>query len=191
MDTSVAIDGRVLQVAGSGFLTGTLLVPQAVVGELQGLADSAEEGRRARGRRGLDVLVKLRSQLPLEVIEDDPVGVAEVDAKLVQICLRRKVALLTLDQHLADAASLAGVTVLNLHALVKAMAAPVSSGDQVEVHLARAGKEPGQAVGHLPDGTMVVVQRADHLIGGTVIVQLTSLTTTNHGRLVFARLVEQ
>lgn len=190
LDTSVAIDGRILQVARSGFLTGTLLVPQPVVDELQGLADSAEEGRRSRGRRGLDVLVQLRSELPLEVIPDDPVGVAAVDAKLVQICLKRKVALLTLDQHLADAASLAGVTVLNLHALARAMAAPVGAGDQVEVHLARAGKEPGQAVGHLPDGTMVVVQRADHRIGDTVQVELTSLTTTSHGRLVFGRLAQ-
>ena len=102
------------------------------------------------------------------MIQDDPAGVSEVDAKLVQICLRRKVALITLDQHLADAAGLAGVNVLNLHALAKAMAAPVTSGDEVEVHLARSGKEPGQAVGHLPDGTMVIVQRADHLIGDTV-----------------------
>lgn len=190
LDTSVAIDGRVLQVARSGFLTGTLLVPQAVVDELQGLADSSEEGRRARGRRGLDVLTRLKTVLPLEVIADDPAGVSAVDAKLVQICLRRKVALLTLDQHLADAAGLAGVTVLNLHALAKAMAAPVTAGDVVEVHLARAGKESGQAVGHLPDGTMVVVQRADHLIGGNVRVQLTSVTTTSHGRLVFAKLAD-
>jgi uncharacterized protein YacL len=188
VDTSVAIDGRILAVARSGFLTGTLLVPQAVVDELQGLADSAEEGRRARGRRGLDVLTQVKAVLPLEVIGDDPVGVTEVDAKLVQICLRRKVALLTLDQHLADAAGLAGVSVLNLHALAKAMAAPVTSGDVVEVHLARAGKEPGQAVGHLPDGTMVVVQRADHRIGDTLDVHITSVTTTSHGRLVFARL---
>ncbi len=188
VDTSVAIDGRILQVATSGFITGTLLVPQAVLAELQGLADSAEEGRRARGRRGLDVLTRLKNELPLEVISDDPAGVTEVDAKLVQICLRRKVALLTLDQHLADAAGLAGVTVLNLHALAKAMAAPVTSGDVVEVHLARPGKEPGQAIGHLPDGTMVIVQRADHLIGDTVDVQLTSVTTTSHGRLVFAKL---
>jgi uncharacterized protein YacL len=187
MDTSVAIDGRIVQVTRSGFLTGTLLVPQIVVDELQGLADSAEEGRRARGRRGLDVLVTLRKELPLEVIADDPVGVADVDAKLVQICLRRKVSLLTLDQHLADAAALAGVSVLNLHALAVAMAAPVTSGDQVEVHLARAGKESGQAVGHLADGTMVIVQRADHLIGDTVRVELTSVTTTSHGRLVFAK----
>ncbi len=190
VDTSVAIDGRILAVARSGFLTGTLLVPQAVVDELQGLADSAEEGRRARGRRGLDVLTQVKSVLPLEVIRDDPAGVTEVDAKLVQICLRRKVALLTLDQHLADAAGLAGVSVLNLHALAKAMAAPVTSGDVVDVHLARAGKEPGQAVGHLPDGTMVVVQRADHLIGDTVDVHITSVTTTSHGRLVFARLAQ-
>ena len=188
LDTSVAIDGRILQVARSGFLTGTLLVPQAVVDELQGLADSAEEGRRARGRRGLDVLTQLKGTLPLEIIADDPVGVSEVDAKLVQICLRRKVSLLTLDQHLADAAGLAGVSVLNLHALAKAMAAPVASGEVVDVHLARPGKESGQAVGHLADGTMVIVQRADHLIGDTVGVQVTSVTTTSHGRLVFAKL---
>ena len=102
----------------------------------------------------------------------------------------QRFALVTLDQHLADAAGLAGVTVLNLHALAKAMAAPVSSGDLVEVHLARAGKEPGQAVGHLPDGTMVIVQRADHRIGDTVRVHITSVTTTSHGRLVFASLAQ-
>ncbi len=189
LDTSVAIDGRIVKVATSGFITGTLLVPQPVIDELQGLADAAEQGRRERGRRGLDVLVSLRNTLPVEVIADDPAGVDDVDAKLVQICLRRKVALLTLDQHLADAAALAGVTVLNLHALAKAMAAPVTAGDSVEVHLARAGKEAGQAVGHLADGTMVIVQRADHRIGDTVQVQLTSVTTTSHGRLVFAKLL--
>jgi uncharacterized protein YacL len=190
LDTSAAIDGRILQVARSGFLTGTLLVPQPVVGELQGLADSAEPGRRSRGRRGLDVLTRLKDVLPLEVVQDDPVGIPEVDAKLVRICLDRKVALVTLDQHLADAAGLAGVRVLNLHALSTAMAPPVSSGEVVDVHLARAGKEPGQAVGHLSDGTMVVVQRGDHLIGDTVAVQVTSVTTTSHGRLVFAKPVE-
>ena len=123
-----------------------------------------------------------------EMLPHHPVGVSEVDAKLVQICLRRKVSLLTLDQHLADAAGLAGVSVLNLHALAKAMAAPVASGEVVDVHLARPGKESGQAVGHLADGTMVIVQRADHLIGDTVGVQVTSVTTTSHGRLVFAKL---
>jgi uncharacterized protein YacL len=191
LDTSVAIDGRILEVVRAGFLTGTLLVPAAVVDELQGLADAAEEGRRSRGRRGLDVLTKLQSAMPVEVITDDPVGVAAVDAKLVQICLARNVALLTLDQHLADAAGLAGVAVLNLHALAKAMAPPVAGGDVVEVHLARAGKEPGQAVGNLPDGTMVIVQRADHLIGETVSASITSVTTTSHGRLVFARVEPQ
>lgn len=191
LDTSVAIDGRILQVARTGFLTGTLLVPQAVVDELQGLADSAEPGRRARGRRGLDILVKLREQMPLEVIDDDPVGVDAVDSKLVQICRVRKVALVTLDQHLADAAALAGVGVLNLHSLVRALAAPVGSGDTVQVHLARAGKEPGQAVGHLEDGTMVIVQRADDRIGEDAWVRITSVTTTSYGRLVFAELEQR
>jgi uncharacterized protein YacL len=189
VDTSVAIDGRVLDVVRAGFLHGTMLVPGPVLAELQGLADAGDDLRRARGRRGLEVLEALRREdgVAVEVLDLDVPGVAEVDAKLVRICLDRDAALLTLDTNLAKAAGLAGVRVLNLHALSLAMRPPVAAGDEVPVLLLKAGKEAGQAVGYLDDGSMVVVEGARRRLGEEVPVQVTSVLTTANGRLVFGR----
>jgi len=189
MDTSVAIDGRVLDVVRAGFLHGTMLVPTAVLGELQGLADAGDDTRRAKGRRGLEVLETLRreSGVELEVLDDEVPEVPEVDAKLVRICLDRGAALLTLDTNLARVASLAGVQVMNLHALALALRPPVGAGDDVGVLLIKAGKEQGQAVGYLDDGTMVVVERARDQIGRETQVRVTSVLTTANGRMVFAK----
>src|SRR5512139_852223 len=175
VDTSVAIDGRIVDVVRSGFLHGRMLVPSPVLAELQGLADAGDDLRRHRGRRGLEILETLR--------REPGVGV-EVDAKLVRLCLDRQAALLTLDTNLARAAALAGVRVLNLHALALALRPPVGAGDEVGVLLIKPGKEPGQAVGYLDDGTMVVVERARDVIGREVTVQVTSVLTTANGRLV-------
>jgi uncharacterized protein YacL len=189
VDTSVAIDGRVLELVRAGFLHGVMLVPAPVLAELQGLADAADDLRRTRGRRGLEVLEALQREdgVRVEVLDLDVPGVHEVDAKLVRICLDRGTALLTLDTNLARAASLAGVRVLNLHALALAMRPPVAAGDDVPVLLLKAGKEPGQAVGYLDDGSMVVVERGRARLGELVEVRVTSVLTTANGRLVFGQ----
>jgi uncharacterized protein YacL len=192
LDTSVAIDARILDVVRAGFMHGTVLVPSPVLGELQGMADSGDDVRRAKGRRGLELLEALRREpgVTVEVLEDDVIAVPEVDAKLVRLCLDRQLPLITLDTNLAKAASLAGVQVLNLHALALALRPPVSAGDDVVVQLQRAGKEPGQAVGYLDDGTMVVAERARDRIGAEVALRVTSVLTTANGRMVFAQPVE-
>jgi uncharacterized protein YacL len=189
LDTSVAIDGRIVDVVRAGFLHGQLLVPTPVLGELQGMADAGDDIRRAKGRRGLEILEQLQREpyVDVEVLELDVPGVAEVDAKLVRICLDRGVALLTLDTNLAKAAALAGVQVLNLHALALALRPPVVAGEDVTVLLLKAGKEPGQAVGYLDDGSMVVVERARDRVGKEVPVRVTSVLITANGRLVFGR----
>jgi uncharacterized protein YacL len=190
LDTSVAIDGRILDVVRAGFLHGTMFVPLPVLGELQGLADAGDDQRRGRGRRGLEVLDALRREpaVDVEVLDDEVPAVAQVDAKLVRICLDRNAALLTLDTNLAKVAALAGVQVLNLHALAIALRPPVGAGDDVKVLLLKPGKESGQAVGYLDDGTMVVVEHARDAIGSEIPVQVTSVLTTANGRMVFARL---
>jgi uncharacterized protein YacL len=189
MDTSVAIDGRIVDVVAAGFLHGTFLVPQPVLDELQGLADAGDDTRRAKGRRGLETLESLRRQrdLDVEVVGDPAREVPEVDAKLVRLSLDRRCRLLTLDTNLAKAAAIAGVQVMNLHALALSLRPPVSAGDVASVLLLKAGKEPGQAVGYLDDGTMVVVERARDRVGHEVGVVVTSVLTTANGRMVFGR----
>jgi uncharacterized protein YacL len=188
VDTSVAIDGRILDVVRAGFLDGRMLVPSPVLGELQGLADAGDDLRRTRGRRGLEVLAALRREpnVDVEIIDDEVPGVAEVDAKLVRLCLDRSVALLTLDTNLAKAAALAGVRVMNLHALAQALRPPVTAGEEVAVLLIKPGKEHGQAIGYLDDGTMMVVERARESVGKELTVVVTSVLTTANGRMVFA-----
>lgn len=188
LDTSVAIDGRIVDVVTAGFLHGTFVVPQPVIDELQGLADAGDDVRRARGRRGLEALAALRRQrgVDVEVTPDTAREVPDVDAKLVRTCLDRDAALLTLDTNLAKAAALAGVRVMNLHALALSLRPPVTAGDVVRVLLLKAGKEPGQAVGYLDDGTMVVAERARDQLGREAAVTVTSVLTTANGRMVFA-----
>lgn len=190
LDTSVAIDGRLLDVVRAGFLHGTVLIATPVLRELQGLADAGEDTRRAKGRRGLENLEALKREpgVDVQVLDLDVSAVPEVDAKLVRICLDHGAALLTLDTNLAKAAALAGVQVLNLHALALALRPPVAAGDDVDVLLLRPGKEPGQAVGYLGDGSMVVVEHAREYVGSERLVSVTSVLTTANGRLVFGRL---
>lgn len=192
VDTSVAIDGRVIDVVRAGFLHGQMLLLEPVLGELQGLADAGDDLRRSRGRRGLATLEALRREpgVTVEVVQDEHPEVPAVDAKLVRACLDRRAALLTLDTNLARAAQLAGAEVLNLHALALSLRPPVTAGEDVPVLLIKPGKEPGQAVGYLDDGTMVVVERARTLVGREVVTRVTSVVTTANGRLVFGSLVE-
>jgi uncharacterized protein YacL len=190
LDTSIAIDGRFTDVVRAGFALGRLVVCQPVLDELQQLADSSDDYRRAKGRRGLETLETLR-RLPgveISVLPDEAPDVEEVDAKLVQMAIRRKYALLTLDTGLAKVASVSGVQVQNLHALSLALRPPVAVGDDLSLRLIRAGKEAGQAVGYLDDGTMVVVDRAEPEIGNDVDVVITSVLTTSNGRMAFGKL---
>ena len=174
LDTSVAVDGRIVEVVRAGFLHGRLLVPTAVLRELQRLSDSSEDTRRHRGRRGLTTLETLKREpgVEVEVLDRDVPEPAEVDAKLVRLCQEGSYALLTLDTNLARVAGLAGVAVLNLHALGLALRPPVNAGDHVDLLLLRPGKEAGQAVGYLDDGTMVVVERGREHIGTTLPVRV-------------------
>lgn len=188
LDSSVAIDGRIVDIVRSGFMHGRMLVPMPVLTELQGLADAADDARRAKGLRGLAVLESLRGEqgVELAVIGDEAPGLPEVDAKLIRICLDRSAALLTSDAVLARTAGLAGVRVLNLHQLALAMKPPVAVGDELTVTVRRKGREPGQAVAHLDDGTMVVVERAADRIGSSVPVRIASVIATGGGRMAFA-----
>lgn len=188
LDSSVAIDGRLLAVVRSGFLAGRLVVPAFVLAELQGLADAGDPVRRGRGRRGLETLEALQREpdVELEVLDVELPAVPEVDVKLVRLCLDTGAALLTLDTNLARAAGLAGVAVMNLHALGLALRPPVLAGDEVGVLLLKPGREPGQAVGYLDDGTMVVAERSRAAVGEERLVRVTSVVTTANGRLVFA-----
>ena len=192
VDTSVAIDGRILDVVRAGFLNGRMIIMQPVLEELQGLADSGDPLRRARGRRGLETLQALRREpvVDIDVVDDEHAEIPEVDAKLMRLCLDEGHCLLTLDTNLAKAASVAGVRVLNLHALSLALRPPVVAGEDVAVQLIKAGREPGQAVGYLDDGTMVVVEQARRFVGRDVTVRVTSVVTTANGRLVFAHVSE-
>ncbi|MGN6474481.1 MAG: PIN/TRAM domain-containing protein [Mycobacteriales bacterium] len=188
LDTSVAIDGRIVDVVRAGFLHGKVVVIQPVLDELDRLAKLGDPLRRARGRRGLEVLETLRREpfLDLDVIADPQPDVDEVDAKLLRTCLDEDFALLTLDTNLAKAATTSGASVLNLHALSVALRPPVVVGEDVTVQLIKPGREAGQGVGYLDDGTMVVVEKGRSLVGQDVTVRVSSVVVTANGRLVFA-----
>ncbi|HEX3705694.1 MAG TPA: TRAM domain-containing protein [Mycobacteriales bacterium] len=188
IDTSVAIDGRIVDVVRAGFLHGKVVVIQPVLDELDRLAKLPDPLRRARGRRGLEVLETLRREpfVDLDVMPDPQSGTQEVDQKLVLTCLDHEYALLTLDTNLAKSAGISGVSVLNLHALAVALRPPVVVGEDVTVQVTKPGRESGQGVGYLDDGTMVVVERGRSLVGKDVTVRVSSVVVTANGRLVFA-----
>jgi len=188
LDSSAAIDGRVLELARAGLITGRLMVPTFVIDEMQGLADAGGEKLRHRGRRGLDVLDALRRTpgVALDITEDGVPEHPEVDAKLLSVALDRDAALITTDHNLAQAAGLRGITVVNPHALGESLRPTLAAGDRISVTIARAGSEPGQGVGYLDDGTMVVVNGAANSIGETVDVEIANMLRTNVGRMAFA-----
>lgn len=198
VDTSVLIDGRILPIVNSGFLVGTLLVPQFVLGEVQHIADSSDAIRRAKGRRGLDVVGKLRWQkvnplVKTKVIESDPQDVKEVDHKLIALAKRWKaqspgIRIITVDFNLAHLARAQGVHVLNVHDIGQALKVSLVPGEEVTVRIAHAGKEHAQGVGYLEDGTMVVVDNAADKVGLDVVIIVTKIHQTAAGQLFFARL---
>ena len=160
LDTSAIIDGRIVDVVAAGFLSGLLVVPRFVLGELQHIADDTHPGRRNRGRRGLDVLSVLQKdhRIGIEVSTDDEPGVSTVDAKLVALAQKRKAAILTTDYNLNRVAQLQGVRVMNLNQLANALKPAFLPGEALRVKVVQEGKEPGQGVAFLDDGTMVVVE---------------------------------
>jgi uncharacterized protein YacL len=187
LDTSVIIDGRILDIVRSGFLDGPLLLPRFVLRELQNIADSSDAMRRTRGRRGLDVLTKLQMLSPLEIVEREFDGVAEVDAKLVLLARERGGKLVTNDFNLNRVANVEGVAVLNMNELANAVKPVLLPGEELRVALIKEGKEAHQGVGYLDDGTMIVVENGRRLVGETVDVSVTSALQTAAGRMIFAR----
>ena len=188
LDTSAIIDGRIVDVVKAGFLAGRILCPVFVVGELTGIADSGDSVRRARGRRGLEVLDVLRAdpRIELELTDDSVPGVAEVDAKLVALAQRLSGVLVTTDYNLHRAAELQGVAVLNLNNLAAALRPAVLPGERLSVALIKAGNHPGQGVGYLDDGTMVVVEGGRDHVGSEVEATITSVMQTSVGRMIFS-----
>ncbi|MGH8874650.1 MAG: PIN domain-containing protein, partial [Acidimicrobiia bacterium] len=189
LDSSAAVDGRLLHLARAGLIEGRVWVPSFVVDELQSLADASDRERRRRGRRGLEVVEALQSALGVEVsVLDDSVPEHEdVDAKLAALAVRASATLVTTDHNLAKAAGLRGVLILNPQALSESLKPAVASGDRLHLAIAKAGSEPGQGVGYLDDGTMVVVEGAGSLVGEELTVEVTGVTRTAIGRMLFAR----
>ncbi len=189
VDTSVIIDGRILEIVESGFLEGTLVVPRFVLRELQTIADSVDPLKRTRGRRGLEVLSRLQELRALDISERDysdlPPG--NVDAKLVRLARETSGKLLTNDYNLNRVASVERVDVLNINELSNAVKPVVLPGEEMNVHVIREGKEPNQGVAYLDDGTMIVVEQGRRLIGEETDVVVTSVLQTVAGRMIFAR----
>jgi uncharacterized protein YacL len=190
VDTSAIIDGRIADISKAGFIDGTLLVPRFVLHELQHIADSADALRRARGRRGLDMLNRLQKEavVPLQISEVDAEDVAEVDSKLVKIARIYKCPVITNDFNLNRVAELQGVKVLNINELANAVKPVVLPGEEMQVHVIQEGKELGQGVGYLDDGTMVVVENGRKHMNSEVDVVVTRVLQTVAGRMIFAQM---
>jgi uncharacterized protein YacL len=186
VDTSALIDGRILDLVATGFLSGDLLIHTAVLHELQTIADSSDPGRRARGRRGLDVVVELKRAATVEVHLVDEDGGSDVDAVLVRVARERGASLVTTD--LSKVAEAVGVPVPRLNDLAMAFRLPFGIGDEIEVRLVKPGREADQAVGYLEDGTMVVVESAGERIGSDAPIVVRNVIKTATGRMVFANL---
>jgi uncharacterized protein YacL len=188
IDTSVIVDGRIIEIVQSGFLEGPLVLPRFVLQELQLIADSADPMKRTRGRRGLDVLGKLQELTTLDIAEVDYHDLGGVDAKLVRMARERSAKLVTNDYNLNRVAHVEGVAVLNVNELAGAVKPAVLPGEELHVAIVRDGKEPHQGVGYLDDGTMIVVENGRRLIGENTDVQVTSVLQTVAGRMIFAKI---
>jgi uncharacterized protein YacL len=188
LDTSVIIDGRIADVVRSGFVRGTLLVPRFVLAELQYFADSPDSSRRERGRRGLEMLARMQKEatVKVELSEEDPAG-SGADAKLVTVAKAMGIAIMTNDYGLNRVAELHGVTVLNMNDLAKAVRPVVLPGEEITVRVIQEGKEPGQGVGYLEDGTMVVIENGARYLGGEIAVAAMRVLQTVGGRMIFAQ----
>ncbi len=189
LDSSVIIDGRIADISQTGFIMGPMLIPRFVLNEVQYIADSADSLRRNRGRRGLDMLSRLQreSAVPVIITDMDVKNVRQVDDKLVQLAKQLKCPIITNDFNLNQVAQLQGVSVLNINALANAIKALVLPGETIRVQLIDEGKEQGQGVGYLDDGTMVVVEHGMRYIHREIDVQVTKVLQTNAGRMIFGQ----
>jgi uncharacterized protein YacL len=189
LDSSVIIDGRIADISQTGFIMGPMLIPRFVLNEVQYIADSADTLRRNRGRRGLDMLNKLQreSAVPVVITDMDVKNVRQVDDKLVQLAKQLRCPVVTNDFNLNQVAQLQGVKVLNINALANAVKVLVLPGETIHVQVIDEGKEMGQGVGYLDDGTMVVVEGGLRYIGRETDVQVTKVLQTNAGRMIFGQ----
>jgi len=192
LDTSVIIDGRIADVAETGFLTGSLIIPQFILRELQQVADSPDSSKRQRGRRGLDMLNRLQnnSSLDIQIVETDFPAVREVDLKLIELGKQLDAVIVTNDFNLNKVSQLRGVSVLNINELANALKPVVLPGEAMRVFILKEGKEYNQGVAYLDDGTMVVVDNARKLIGKNTDIAVTSVLQTTAGKMIFGRLWE-
>jgi uncharacterized protein YacL len=190
LDTSAIIDGRIADVVDTGFLEGTLLVPEFVLRELQMIADSSDGSRRQRGRRGLDVLQKMQADplLTVRIIEQDFPQVREVDLKLIELAKKMGGQIVTNDFNLSKVAQLHHVRALNLNDLANSLKPLVLPGEKMNVVVLKEGKEYNQGVGYLDDGTMVVVDHARRMIGRAVEITVTSVLQTASGKMIFGKI---
>jgi uncharacterized protein YacL len=192
LDTSAVIDGRIADIAETGFLDGVLIIPEFVLHELQMVADSSDPSKRQRGRRGLDVLQRMRtnSQLNIQIAEEDYPHIREVDHKLIELARHLDAKILTNDFNLNKVAQVHGVPVLNINDLANALRPVVLPGEKMRIQVLKEGKEYDQGVGYLDDGTMVVVDHARRLIGRTVDIAVTSVLQTASGKMIFGKVDE-
>ncbi len=190
LDTSVIIDGRIFDIAKTGFVEGDLIVPEFVLAELRHIADSGDGLRRARGRRGLDVVARLQTELKQSVVVDDTdyPDAAEVDVKLLRLCRDRGGVVVTNDYNLNKVAGVSGIRVLNVNDLANAVKPMLMAGEELTVQIVREGKEPGQGVAYLDDGTMIVVDNGRRFVGESVTTVVTTVLQTSAGRMIFTRL---
>ena len=193
LDTSVVIDGRIADIAETGFLDGVLVIPQFVLRELQLVADSADPLKRNRGRRGLDILQRIQkiATLQVQIVEDDYPAIREVDMKLIELAKNFEAKIVTNDFNLNKVAQLQGVEVLNINELANALKPIVLPGETMRVFILKEGKEYNQGVAYLDDGTMVVVDNARKMIGKTVDIAVTSVLQTTAGKMIFGKFDER
>ena len=193
LDTSVIIDGRIADVSETGFLTGTLIIPEFILRELQQVADSPDSSKRQRGRRGLDMLNRLQnnSSLDIQIVETDFPSVREVDLKLIELGKQLDAVIVTNDFNLNKVSQLRGVSVLNINELANALRPVVLPGEAMRVFILKEGKEYNQGVAYLDDGTMVVVDNARRLIGKNADISVTSVLQTTAGKMIFGRVWDE
>ena len=193
LDTSVIIDGRIADIAETGFLDGVLVIPQFVLRELQLVADSADSLKRNRGRRGLDILQRIQkiASLQVQIVEDDFPSIRDVDMKLIELAKVLEAKIVTNDFNLNKVAQLQGVEVLNINELANSLKPIVLPGEAMHVFILKEGKEYNQGVAYLDDGTMVVVDNARKMIGKTVDIAVTSVLQTTAGKMIFGKFDER
>jgi len=193
VDTSVLIDGRIIAVAQSGFITDTLVIPRSVIGELQFLADNADHDKRTRARHGLDVVTELQNipHITIEILQDGSKASEGVDERLLTLAKKHSAAICTIDYNLNKVAVVEGITVLNVNELAQSLRMAYLPGERMLLELVQKGQEQHQAVGYLPDGTMVVVENSLKNIGQSIEVEFIRSLQTAAGRMMFAKPIEK